>query len=50
MQMIVRDYYKLQYTNKIDNIEGIKNILRNVQPSMTETGRNRKQEQIHCEY
>ena len=50
MQSIVSDYYKLQYTNKIDNIEGINKILRNVQPSMTETGRNRKHEQIYCKY
>ena len=44
IQRIITDYYKQLHGNKIDNLEEIK-ILRKVQSSKTEPGRNRNYEQ-----
>ena len=44
IQKIIRDYYKQLYGNKMDNLEEI-DILRKVQFSKTEPGRNRNHEQ-----
>jgi len=44
MQRIIRDYYEQLYGNKIDNCRNCQ-ILRKVQSSKTEPGRNRNYEQ-----
>ena len=49
IQRIIRDYYKQFYANKIHNLENGQ-ILRKVQLSKTEPGRNRKYEQTNCQY
>ena len=41
---LIRDYYEKLYGNKIDNLEEI-DILRKIQSSKTEPGRNRNYEQ-----
>ena len=43
-QKIIRDFYEQLYGNKMDNLEEI-DILRKVQFSKTEPGRNRNHEQ-----
>ena len=47
MQRLIKDHYEQLYGNKIDNLEEKKNgqILRKVQSSKTEPGRNRNYEQ-----
>ena len=44
IQRIIRDYYEQLYGNKIDNCRNCQ-ILRKVQSSKTEPGRNRNYEQ-----
>ena len=44
IQRIMRVLYKQLYANKMDNLEKM-DILRKLQPSKTEPGRNRKYEQ-----
>ena len=41
-QRIIRDYYQQLYANKMDNLKKNGQILREVQLSKTEPGRNRK--------
>ena len=48
IQRIIRDYYKQLYANKMDYLEKNGQILRKVQSSKTEQGRNRKYEQTNC--
>ena len=42
IQRIIRDYYQQQYANKMDKFGRNERILRTVQLSKTEPGRNRK--------
>ena len=46
---ISRDYYKKLYVNKMNNIKEME-FLRQVQPSKTKPGRNRKYEQTNHKY
>ena len=45
IQRILRDYYEQLYGNKMDTLEKNGQILRKVQFSKTETGRNRNYDQ-----
>ena len=47
IQKIIRDYYRKQSANKMDKLGKNGQILRKVQPSKTEPGRNRKHEQTN---
>ena len=47
IQRIIRDYYEKLYGNKLGQVGRSGQILRKVQPSTTEPGRNRKYEQIN---
>ena len=49
IQGLIRDYYEKLYGNKIDNLEEI-DILRKIQSSKTEPGRNRNYEQPNCKH
>ena len=44
MQRVIREYYEQLYTNILDNLEEMGQILRIIQTSKTESGRNRKSE------
>ena len=46
IQRSIRDYYEQLYGNKMDNLEKNGQILRKVQSSKTESGRNRNYEQV----
>ena len=48
-QRIMSNYYNQLYANKLDNLEEMK-ILRKVQSSKTEPGRNRKYQQTNHKY
>ena len=48
-QRIMSNYYNQVYDNKLDNLEEMK-ILRKVQSSKTEPGRNRKYQQTNHKY
>ena len=50
IQRIIRDYYKQLYANKMGQPGKSGQILRQVQPSKTEPGRNSKQEQTKPMY
>ena len=48
-QRIMSNYYNQLYANKLDNLEEMK-ILRKVQSSKTDPGRNRKYQQTNHKY
>ena len=50
IQRILRDYYEQLYGNKMDTPEKNGQILRKVQFSKTEPGRNRNYEQPNCKH
>ena len=50
IQRYIRDYDKQLYANTTDNLEERDKILRKVQPSKTEPGRNRKYKQTNHKY
>ena len=47
IQKIMRDYSKQLYANKMDNLEEMDRFFTQVQPSETESGRNRKYKQTN---
>ena len=47
IQNIIRDYYRQLSANKMDKLRKNWQILRKVQPSKNEPGRNRKHEQTN---
>ena len=50
IQWTISSYYKPRYANKMEKPRRYWQILRNVQPSKMEPGRNRKYEQINHKY
>ena len=50
IQRYKRDYYKQLYANTTDNLEERGKILRKVQSSKTELGRNRNSKQTNSKY
>ena len=48
--MIIRDYYKQLYAKKSGQSRGYRQILRKIQPSKIEPGRNIKYEQTNHKY
>ena len=47
VQRIIKDYYKQLYGNKMDNLGRNGQILKKIQSSTTEPGRNINYEQPH---
>ena len=46
IQRIINGYYVQPYANKLNNLEEMEKILRNIQPTKNESGQNRKSGQI----